>query len=116
LNQASANRRHATATVGSLPVRDDKGKTIADVVFTAVGWTLFVFTYFYLLMDGFLLRSWAVPLAIILMIIVSKLTAREIPSDVRLKMLVLHAPEELGLKQEYIQEHPLPPVPVPAEP
>ena len=28
-----------------------------------------------------------------------------IPADVRMKMLVLHAPEELGLKQEYIQEH-----------
>jgi cation/acetate symporter len=23
----------------------------------------------------------------------------------RMKMLVLHAPEKLGLKQEYIQEH-----------
>lgn len=48
---------------------------------------------------------WAVPLAIILMIIVSKLTAKEVPSDIRMKMLVLHAPEKLGLKQEYIQEH-----------
>lgn len=48
---------------------------------------------------------WAVPLAISLMVIVSKLTAREVPSDVRMKMLVLHAPEQLGLKQEYIQEH-----------
>jgi cation/acetate symporter len=48
---------------------------------------------------------WTVPLAICLMIIVSKLTSREIPSDVRMKMLVLHAPEQLGLKQEYIQEH-----------
>lgn len=45
---------------------------------------------------------WALPLAIGLMILVSKLTAREIPSDVRLKMLILHAPEALGLKQEYI--------------
>jgi Na+(H+)/acetate symporter ActP len=59
---------------------------------------------------------WAVPLAIGLMIIISKLTAREIPPDVRLKMLVLHAPEELGLKQEYIQEHQVPSVPVPGEP
>ncbi|HYG21326.1 MAG TPA: cation acetate symporter [Verrucomicrobiae bacterium] len=49
---------------------------------------------------------WAVPLAIILMIVVSKLTSREVPADVRMKMLVLHAPEQLGLKQEYIQEHP----------
>jgi cation/acetate symporter len=48
---------------------------------------------------------WAVPLAITLMIVVSKLTAKDIPSDIRMKMLVLHAPEKLGLKQEYIQEH-----------
>jgi Na+(H+)/acetate symporter ActP len=48
---------------------------------------------------------WAVPLAITLMIIVSKLTAKTIPADSRMKMLVLHAPEQLGLKQEYIQEH-----------
>jgi cation/acetate symporter len=48
---------------------------------------------------------WAVPLAITLMVIVSKLTSREVPADVRMKMLVLHAPEKLGLKQEYIQEH-----------
>ncbi len=48
---------------------------------------------------------WAVPLAIILMIVVSKATAKDVPSDIRMKMLVLHAPEKLGLKQEYIQEH-----------
>jgi len=48
---------------------------------------------------------WAVPLAITLMVLVSKLTRLEIPSDIRMKMLVLHAPEELGLKQEYVQEH-----------
>lgn len=48
---------------------------------------------------------WAVPLAISLMIIVSKLTHKEIPADIRMKMLVLHAPEGLGLKQDYIQEH-----------
>jgi cation/acetate symporter len=48
---------------------------------------------------------WTVPLAIGLMIVVSRLTAREVPADVRMKMLVLHAPEKLGLKQEYIQEH-----------
>jgi hypothetical protein len=39
------------------------------------------------------------------MIVVSKMTATQMPSDVRMKMLVLHAPEKLGLKQEYIQEH-----------
>ncbi len=48
---------------------------------------------------------WTVPLAIGLMIVVSKLTAAQVPSDIRMKMLVLHAPEQLGLKQEYIQEH-----------
>lgn len=48
---------------------------------------------------------WAVPLAIGLMVVVSKLTQSEVPVDVRMKMLVLHAPEKLGLKQEYIQEH-----------
>ncbi|MCW5551875.1 MAG: cation acetate symporter [Verrucomicrobiae bacterium] len=48
---------------------------------------------------------WAVPLAITLMIIVSKATKKEVPPDIRMKMLVLHAPEKLGLKQEYIQEH-----------
>ena len=48
---------------------------------------------------------WAVPLAIGLMIIISKLTRSQVPSDIRMKMLVLHAPEKLGLKQEYIEEH-----------
>ena len=48
---------------------------------------------------------WALPLAISLMITVSKLTRTEVPADIRMKMLVLHAPEKLGLKQEYIQEH-----------
>jgi cation/acetate symporter len=48
---------------------------------------------------------WTVPLAIGLMIIVSKATSSDVPSDIRMKMLVLHAPEKLGLKQEYIQEH-----------
>jgi hypothetical protein len=37
--------------------------------------------------------------------VVSKLTAAKVPADIRMKMLVLHAPEKLGLKQEYIQEH-----------
>jgi SSS family transporter len=48
---------------------------------------------------------WAVPLSIILMIVVSMATASTVPADVRMKMLVLHAPEALGLKQEYIKEH-----------
>jgi len=48
---------------------------------------------------------WAVPLALVLMVVVSKATSAAVPSDIRMKMLVLHAPEKLGLKQEYIQEH-----------
>ncbi len=48
---------------------------------------------------------WSVPLAIVLMIVVSKATSAQVPKDIRMKMLVLHAPEKLGLKQEYIQEH-----------
>jgi Na+(H+)/acetate symporter ActP len=51
---------------------------------------------------------WTVPLAIVMMIVVSKATRAHIPEDVRMKMLVLHAPEDLGLKQEYIQEHSAP--------
>jgi Na+(H+)/acetate symporter ActP len=48
---------------------------------------------------------WTVPAAILLMIVVSKATSTEVPAGVRMKMLVLHAPESLGLRQEYIQEH-----------
>ncbi len=48
---------------------------------------------------------WSVPLAITLMIVVSKATSSQVPADIRMKMLVLHAPEKLGLKQEYIQDH-----------
>ncbi len=48
---------------------------------------------------------WSVPLSIGLMIVVSKATRKTIPADIRMKMLVLHAPEKLGLKQEYIQDH-----------
>ncbi|MBW8780715.1 MAG: cation acetate symporter [Verrucomicrobia bacterium] len=48
---------------------------------------------------------WTVPMAITLMIVISKATAKDVPSDIRMKMLVLHAPEALGLKNEYIQEH-----------
>ncbi len=48
---------------------------------------------------------WTVPLAIGLMIVVSHLTRATRPADIRMKMLVLHAPEALGLKQDYIREH-----------
>ncbi|MBX3733589.1 MAG: hypothetical protein KF791_13460 [Verrucomicrobiae bacterium] len=48
---------------------------------------------------------WAVPLAILLMIVVSLRTRHAVPGDVREKMLVLHAPEALGLRQDYIRDH-----------
>ncbi|HEY8991541.1 MAG TPA: cation acetate symporter [Luteolibacter sp.] len=51
---------------------------------------------------------WGLPLALFLMVVVSKATRTTVPADVRRKMLVLHAPESLGLKQEYIEEHETP--------
>ncbi|MBC7526348.1 MAG: cation acetate symporter [Chthonomonadaceae bacterium] len=45
---------------------------------------------------------WGVPLSITVMVIVSKMTASSIPHDVNLKMLRLHAPEEMGVSQDYI--------------
>jgi cation/acetate symporter len=45
---------------------------------------------------------WGVPLSISLMVVLSKLTPGLIPPDVNLKMLRLHAPEELGLSKNYI--------------
>ncbi len=45
---------------------------------------------------------WGVPLSVSTMIVVSLLTPSLIPRDVSLKMLRLHAPEELGLSKNYI--------------
>lgn len=45
---------------------------------------------------------WGVPLSIVTMVVVSLLTKKEIPADVDLKMLRLHAPEELGHSKDYI--------------
>lgn len=47
---------------------------------------------------------WTVPAAIFLMVVVSKATSKRVPANARMKMLVLHAPEALGLKEEYIKE------------
>ncbi len=52
---------------------------------------------------------WAVPLAIGLIFIVSTLTGDRVPKDVRHKMLILHAPEELDLKGDYIKDEDAPP-------
>jgi len=32
------------------------------------------------------------------MVVISKATVADVPSDIRMKMLVLHAPEKLGLQ------------------
>ncbi len=47
---------------------------------------------------------WGVPLSVGLMIVVSLATAHKVPRDVDLKMLRLHAPEEMGLSKDYIGE------------
>ncbi len=47
---------------------------------------------------------WTVPLAITLMVVVSIATKSMVPADIRLKMLKLHAPEQLGLKADYIKD------------
>jgi Na+(H+)/acetate symporter ActP len=46
---------------------------------------------------------WGVPLSLGLMVVLSKLTPGLVPKDVNLKMLRLHAPEELGLSKNYIE-------------
>lgn len=48
---------------------------------------------------------WGVPLSLTIMFVVSKLTANQVPADANVKMLRLHAPEELGHSQDYIGEH-----------
>ncbi len=47
---------------------------------------------------------WTVPLALTLMVTVSLATKGMVPADIRLKMLKLHAPEQLGLKADYIKD------------
>ena len=45
---------------------------------------------------------WGVPLSIVTMVVVSKMTSDRIPPDITLKMLRLHAPEEMGVSADYI--------------
>lgn len=47
---------------------------------------------------------WTVPLALSLMFVVSKLTSSMVPADADFKMLKLHAPEQLGLRADYIKD------------
>jgi hypothetical protein len=46
---------------------------------------------------------WGVPLAIITMVVVSKATAKSIPANITMKMIRLHAPEEMGVSKNYIE-------------
>ncbi len=46
---------------------------------------------------------WGVPLSIGIMIAVSLLTRSSLPRDISMKMLRLHAPEEMGLSKNYIE-------------
>ncbi len=47
---------------------------------------------------------WGVPLSITVMVVVSRLTSHAVPADISLKMLRLHAPEEMGFSKNYIGE------------
>lgn len=49
---------------------------------------------------------WAMPLSLCIIFAVSLATQDRVPKDVRHKMLVLHGPEELGLKGDYIKDDP----------
>jgi hypothetical protein len=46
---------------------------------------------------------WAVPMSLGIMWVVSNLTSKHVPHDVHLKMLRLHAPEEMGVSRDYIE-------------
>jgi Na+(H+)/acetate symporter ActP len=47
---------------------------------------------------------WGVPLSILIMVVVSLLSHKHVPDDIHMKMLRLHAPEEMGLSKNYIEE------------
>ena len=46
---------------------------------------------------------WGVPLSLSIMVVVSRMTASRIPPDIHLKMLRMHAPEEMGFSKNYIE-------------
>jgi len=45
--------------------------------------------------------AWSVPIAFLTMVVVSRLTARRLPTEVGAKMVAMHAPEALGLGRNY---------------
>ncbi len=76
-------------------------------VFTAVGWTLLVFTYFYLVTDGFLLRAWAAPLAILgrnsLFLFVTFFLFREWAVKSALLVLTVAPPSVAALRPLFVE-------------
>ena len=46
---------------------------------------------------------WGVPLSLTIRVVVSLWTRRYVPDDISLKMLRLHAPEEMGFSRNYIE-------------
>ena len=45
--------------------------------------------------------AWSVPIAFLTMVVVSRLTARRLPTEVGAKMVAMHTPEALGLGRNY---------------
>jgi Na+(H+)/acetate symporter ActP len=45
--------------------------------------------------------AWSVPIAFLTMVVVSRLTARRLPTEVGSKMVAMHTPEALGLGRNY---------------
>jgi predicted acyltransferase len=76
-------------------------------IFTSVGWTLFVFIYFYLLMDGFMLRAWAAPLAVFgrnsLFLYVTFLLFREWAARTALLVLPVSPPTVALLRPLFVE-------------
>ena len=89
--------RHLTAAGAGAGLLVGGGLASASVLFTMVGYET----------DGWLEALlaqpalWSVPTAFAAMIVVSRLTASRVPGDVTSKMVVMHAPEALGLGREY---------------
>jgi heparan-alpha-glucosaminide N-acetyltransferase len=76
-------------------------------VFTAVGWTLLVFTYFYLVIDGFLLAAWAAPLAVLgrnsLFLFVTFVLFREWAVKSALLVLSIAPPSVAALRPLFVE-------------
>jgi predicted acyltransferase len=76
-------------------------------VFTAVGWTLLVLTHFYLVMDVFLLRAWAAPLAVLgrnsLFLFVTFVLFRDWAAKSALLLLAIGPPNVAALRPLFVE-------------